>query len=130
MPKVTRFFLKTGLVYLVLGLAAGIFPQALGLLFPVYVHAIAVGWLTQLIFGVAFWLFPIESRQKPRPDERPMWAVYFLLNAGMVGRAVAEPAAATWGGPVWAAVLVASAVLLWASGAVFAVAIWPRVRER
>lgn len=130
MPKVTRFFLKTGLIYLILGLAAGIFPRTLALLFPVYIHAITIGWLTQLIFGVAFWLFPVESRQKPRPDEKPMWVVYVLLNAGMLSRAVAEPAMATRGGPVWQAALSVSAILLFASAVVFALAIWPRVRER
>lgn len=130
MPKVTRYFIKTGLIYLVLGLAAGIFPWTTATLLPVYVHAITIGWLTQLIFGVAFWLFPIESRQKARPDERPMWAVYVLLNAGMLTRAVAEPASATWDGPVWPVILIASALLLWASGMVFAFAMWPRIRER
>ena len=130
MPQVTRWFLKTGLIYLVVGLAAGAFPQSLGLFFPVYVHAITIGWLTQLIFGVAFWLFPILPSQRPRPPERPLWAVYVLLNAGLILRSVAEPAAATWGGPLWTWAIVVYAIALWASGLVFAFAMWPRVRER
>jgi len=27
-------------------------------LFPVYIHLLVFGWLTQLIFGVIYWMFP------------------------------------------------------------------------
>lgn len=130
MPRVTRWFLKTSLLYLILALAAGAVPVATGSLLPVYLHLLVLGWVTQLIFGVAFWLFPVPSRTVPRPDERPLWAVYCLLNGGLVLRSVAEPLAAGPERTAWGAALVVSAVLLWAAGTGFAVAIWPRVKAR
>ena len=126
MPRITRWFLKTGLIYLVIGLAAGMFPRLAGPLFPVYVHFITIGWLTQLIFGVAFWLFP-QSRRGAKPDERPLWAVYALLNAGLIVRAVAEPATQL-PGREWAIAFAAAS--LWAACCLFAAVTWPRIRPR
>ncbi|MFT3895418.1 MAG: hypothetical protein QM730_27655 [Anaerolineales bacterium] len=61
MPPLTRWFLKAALVYLILALCAGILlalPDPIAGLFPVYFHLLTFGWLTQLIFGVALWMFP------------------------------------------------------------------------
>lgn len=63
MPTLTRWFLKAALIYLILALCAGILLSMPGetlisRLFPTYIHILAPGWLTQLIFGVAFWMFP------------------------------------------------------------------------
>jgi hypothetical protein len=60
MPLLTRTFIKTALVYLALALLFGVL-LALGLsngFFAVYIHLLVFGWLTQLIFGVVYWMFP------------------------------------------------------------------------
>jgi hypothetical protein len=36
----------------------------------VYVHLFVVGFVAQMIFGVAFWMFPRYSRDEPRGSER------------------------------------------------------------
>lgn len=69
---------------------------------PVFFHFFMVGWVAQLIFGVVFWMFPKYSREKPRGSERIGWAVFWLLNLGLVLRLVGEPAQgldpdSTWG---------------------------------
>jgi hypothetical protein len=35
-------------------------PDAVSIagMFPVYLHLLNFGWLTQLLFGVALWMFP------------------------------------------------------------------------
>lgn len=139
MPGLTRLFVKTSLVYLVLALGAGALllageavgaPAALARLEPVYVHLFMVGWVTQLIFGVAWWLFPAASRGRPRGDERVVALAYAALNAGLGLRAVVEPLHAARPGTIPAAALVVSALLQAAGGWACAAQLWPRVRGR
>ena len=74
MPTLTRWFIKTSFVYLALALAVGLLLAlqpifrltTLGGLFPVYIHLLVFGWLTQLVFGVVYWMFPKYSTEKPR----------------------------------------------------------------
>jgi heme/copper-type cytochrome/quinol oxidase subunit 1 len=33
---------------------------------PAYFHLFLVGWVTQMIFGVIYWMFPIITRTRPR----------------------------------------------------------------
>ena len=82
MPSLTRYFVKTSLVYLALGLLVGLalalqdvfsLPVSLSGLFPVYLHLLVIGWLSQLIFGIAFWMFPKYSREMPRGNESLGW---------------------------------------------------------
>jgi heme/copper-type cytochrome/quinol oxidase subunit 1 len=87
-----------------------------------------VGWLTQLIFGVAFWMFPRYSAAQPRGSERLAWAAFILLNVGLLIRAVVEPWHTVSGRGGNALVLSAGLQLL--AGLAFAVNTWPRVRRR
>jgi len=139
MPLLTRYFIKTSLVYLVLTLLVSVLldvndvfdvPLSLAGTFPVYIHLLAIGWLTQLIFGVAYWMFPVFSREKPRASENLGWLTYGLLNLGLVLRAVAEP----WQvqnpnmGSAW--LLILSATLQWLAGLMFVINTWSRVKEK
>src|SRR5512144_2877429 len=63
---------------------------------PVAWHLLTLGWATQLIFGVAFWMFPLAGKERPRGDERLAWAAFASLNLGLALRAVGEPALALW----------------------------------
>ena len=88
MPPLTRWLVKAALLYLVAALALGVAVQipavarqpAVAVLWPTYLHVLVVGWLTQLIFGVAYWLFPRYSAEQPRGSERLGWATFVLLN--------------------------------------------------
>ncbi len=90
MPLLTRWFLKTSFVYLGIALAAGVLlagqplwglPASLAALFPGYLHLLTVGWLTQLIFGVAYWMFPKDTSVQPHGREGLNWASYLTLNS-------------------------------------------------
>jgi hypothetical protein len=139
MPPLTRWFIRSSFVYLLAALAAGIVQAAPGAVRaapvvavwgPVYVHLLTVGWITQMIFGVAYWMFPRHSRAAPRGSPALGIAAYALLNAGLLLRVVGEPAATLRpGGPAgW--LLAAAAALQWLGGAAFAINTWPRVKER
>lgn len=139
MPPLTRYFIKTSLVMLILALLAGILlvlkdvldiPQSLAGFFPTYIHLLVLGWLTQLIFGVAYWMFPKFSREKPRANESLGWWIYALLNIGLVLRAIAEPWQSQHPNSASAWLLVLSAVLQWLAGLMFVFNTWGRVKER
>lgn len=137
MPPVTRWFLKSGLLCLLAALAGlALLPAraALGLpaevlaLWPTLLHLLVVGWITQLIFGVAYWMFPRHTAEAPRGSERLAWAAWGSLNLGMVLRLVAEPRAAL--GHDAGLLLVLAALLHLAAAACFITNTWPRVKAR
>jgi len=132
MPFLTRTFIKTGMICLTIALMLGIL-LALGVpngLFPVYIHFLVFGWLTQLIFGVVFWMFPKFSVEKPRGSETVGWWTYALLNIGLLLRAIAEPIQSTQPSPFGGWMLILSAVLQFLSGLLFVINGWGRVKEK
>lgn len=136
MPPLTRWFVKTAFVYLVLAMIVGLLLavpsvlQRLGGLFPVYIHLLVFGWLTQLVFGVVFWMFPKYSVARPRGNEWLGWWTYGLLNAGLILRAVAEPIQSVQPNLLGGWLLVLSAIAQFLAGASFVVNSWGRVKER
>ena len=136
MPPLTRWLVKAALLYLIAALVLGVAMQlpvagrypVLAVLWPTYLHVLVVGWLTQLIFGVAYWLFPRYSAERPRGSERLGWATFVLLNAGLLLRIVGEPWRALGRGGE--AVLLASAVTQLLAVWCFVLNTWPRVKER
>jgi Trk-type K+ transport system membrane component len=130
MPILTRWFVKTALVYLVAALVLGIAQPHVPTAGPVYVHLLVVGWITQVIFGVAYWMFPRDTRDAPRGDDWLAIASYVCLNAGLVLRVVAEPVYPLHPTPGWGRALVLSAVLQWLGGMAFVVNTWGRVKAR
>ncbi len=139
MPPLARWYVRTALVYLVAALLVGAglmlrlvadLPPAFGALQPVYFHLLMVGWVTQLIFGVVFWMFPKFSTEQPRGSEPLGWATYWLLNAGLLLRAIGEPLVAVQPGGAAGWLLAASAILQLVAGWAFVANTWSRVKER
>ena len=139
MPLLTRVYVKTSLAYFLLALLAGLLIalQSAGLarwtlagIFPVYLHLFVLGWITQLIFGVVYWMFPKFSRDLPRGRVVLAWFAYAALNLGLVLRTVAEPLNAISPSPAPGWALAASALLLWLAGAAFTANTWKRVKEK
>lgn len=137
MPPITRWYIKTSLLYFIGGLLMGIavmansafeLPAIFGTLRPVYIHMLIVGWLTQLIFGVALWMFPKYSKEKPRGSENLAWTTYLFLNVGLLLRLIGEPLTALNYQTGW--MLAVSAVLQLIAGWVFVINTWGRVKER
>lgn len=139
MPALTRWHIKTSFAFLALALLLGIavtlrrviaLPDWVSYLSPVYFHLIMVGWVTQMIFGVIFWMFPIVTRDRPRGSVTLGWTVYILLNTGLLLRLLAEPLNSLSPGAIWGWVLVVSAVAQWLAAVIFVFNSWPRVKEK
>lgn len=138
MPLLTRWYVRTSFLYLLAALLIGVplalqgqvaLPAFFGLLRPVYFHLFLVGWVTQLIFGVIFWLFP-----KPNNDNWPWetlgWATWACLNLGLLLRTFTEPAAVLNRSAVWGWGLALSALLQWLAGMGLIIIVWPRAYSR
>lgn len=139
MPPITRVFIKAALIYFVIALVTGFVLVAapwlplsawVSALNPVYFHLFMVGWVTQLIAGVAYWMFPKFSREQPRGSDTLAWSTFILLNVGLVLRIIAEPANTFSPGGLWGMLLATSALLQWLGGVAFVANTWPRVKEK
>jgi hypothetical protein len=139
MNSLTRLYIKTALIFFLAALLVRLaqtfnslwdlspFLSALG---PVYFHLFLVGWVTQLIFGVVYWMFPKHSLEKPRGSERLAWTTYLLLNLGLLLRAVSEPLHALNPSLPSGWMLALSALLQLAAGVVFLGNTWGRVKVK
>lgn len=139
MPSLTRWYIKTSLLYFVAALIVGValmlrlilnLPAFIAALQPTYFHLLMLGWVAQLIFGVAFWMFPKASTSHPRGSERVGWVTYTLLNTGLLLRVLGEPLATMQPGPLPGWILVFSAALQVVAGWTFVLNTWKRVKER
>jgi hypothetical protein len=139
MPPLTRYFIKTALIYLATALLVGLalaaraafdLPAEIAALSPVFFHLLMVGWVTQLIFGMLFWMLPKYSKELPRGNEKRAWAAYLLINVGLILRVIGEPLVALRPdlGIGW--LLALSAILQLLGGWAFIANAWPRVKER
>lgn len=139
MPLWSRWMVRMALIYLLLGLGLRALASVpawawnsawLTASTPTLFHLLVVGWATQTIFGVAYWMFP-RVAGSPLPGSDVWSAVVFLsLNLGLILRLVAEPMVALSNSPVWSVLLFAAALLQWVSGMVFVATIWKRVKEK
>ena len=139
MPFLSRTIIRLAMVYLLLGLAGwtvftanqyGYIGGTWFALRPVSIHWITVGWLTQLIFAVIYWMFPIISRDDPYGPTWIAWAGFAAINIGLLLRAIFEIGLSRgmssdleWG-------LVLAATLQWLGAVALVVVSWRRVKPR
>lgn len=139
MPTLSRWFIKIGLVYFVVGLLMSVivlvqpvmgWSNSLQTLRPVYLHFLFIGWVTQIIIGVGYWMFPKLSKDNPRGSERLGWVILVALNLGLVLRAIGEPLMllAPQANMGW--MLVVASILLLVAGWGFIFNTWGRIKER
>lgn len=129
MPRLSVWFVRTALIYLVFGFTWGALLLAnkgmplhplMWRLLPVHIEFLLFGWTVQLAFGVAFWILPRWQTQ--RGNVRPVVAAYLLLNAG-----IWLVVAAGWlNWPAWSQL--AGRLLEAGAVAAFVWHAWPRVK--
>jgi hypothetical protein len=139
MPYVSRLFLKTGIAYLVLTFALGaalLVLEAFGHPAPFIAdvehgHAGFVGWLVNMVVGIAYWLLPLNRTKFPqtqgRYPEHLARSSFYLLNAGLILRLVAEPWFAAQPSAPGSVLLVIAAFSQLTGIAIFAWIGWHRV---
>ena len=134
MPAEARWFIKTSLVCLALASIGGTLFFGWGAvregppptwLRNLHVHLATVGWLINMVFGVALWMFPMPKGAmrefRPRYPRGLAIACFLAINLGLALRFVAEP----WGRPTLG---LASGVLQTGGIVLGAALLWPRIR--
>jgi hypothetical protein len=96
-------------------------------LLPIHREYLMFGWFINLIFGVAYWMFPRftpgkSDMDKPRGFVWAAWGALIVLNIGLVVFTVAEVVEATFLLRFIARSLEITAILL------FAINLWPRTK--
>ena len=103
MHTIVRRFIKTGIVFLLIGLVLGTYMlvrrELTGswphpYLVSAHAHAVFVGFVMFMILGVALWLFPRPHRDDVRYRPAFIEASYWLLLLGTSTRLGAEMARA------------------------------------
>jgi hypothetical protein len=136
MLKVTRWFIKAGMVYLVTGVFLFLLDSIPVLtininLLPVYWHMIALGWITQVIIGVSIWMFPRKKKDRKNLESPVVWAIFWTLNAGLILRFLVEPFPVFLSGILIVQIITVLSVILQLIAAVlYLIEIWPRVQPR
>ena len=109
MYTLVRRFIKTGVTFLIGGLALGVYMlgrrELLGewphpYLVSAHTHAVLVGFVMFLILGVALWLFPRAAKDDERYRPECIELAYWILALATGGRFVAEGARA-WSPAYW-----------------------------
>lgn len=99
MTSLVRRFLKTAILFLVLGLGIGFWMMArreLSTSVPstyvvsAHTHAILVGFVMMMILGVALWMFPRPAKGDTQYKPAAAEASYWLLTAGTLARVLGE----------------------------------------
>src|SRR5512135_3224548 len=93
MPRLSTWFVRAALIYLLLGFVlGGLILAQKGLpyyapvwqLLPLHIEFLISGWMIQLAMGVAFWILPRFSSGDRRGNERLVGASFLLLNVGIL----------------------------------------------
>ena len=151
MPATSRTFVKASVVYLGIGAILGALMlinrwlplgPAIAYLRLSHVQFLVVGWLTQLILGVAWWLFPplaaglrhdaplpLRRGQAQRGSEPLFWATFACLNLGILLRGVFDPLYSWAKAGILGFLVGISGLLLLAAAVTFVLNMWGRVRE-
>lgn len=137
MHTLVRSYIKTAIVFLAVGLAIGVWMIArrelrgaspAPYLVSAHTHALFVGFIMEMILGVALWLFPRPAKDDRRYSVRAAEAAYWLLTIATAGRVAGELTRPILDLPAmrWAVLIAgvgqAAAILL------FFYTIWSRIR--
>lgn len=93
MPRVSVWLIRAALLQLLSGALLGAsylvwkaegWPPFAPTHREVHVEQVLVGWMVQLVMGVAFSILPRTEHYDPKRDGRLMWVVFVLINLGVL----------------------------------------------
>lgn len=132
-----RRFIKTAIGFLGLGLAIGLWllvrRETTGQ-FPspyetsAHTHALLVGFVMEMILGVALWLFPRPDKMDTRYRPGLISLSYWMLTLGTLGRVVAELLRPRSDAPVLAWAIIAGGTAQTLAVLLFFFTMWSRIR--
>lgn len=129
MPLISQFFLKTGFIWLIISLFLFGYQSVDTTVRILYHHTLGLGWVTQIIIGVAIWMFPRWSNELPKGPMWMWWTSYVTLNLGLLLRIISEYYY-SHSVQVFAPLLFVAGLLLWTSMILFVIVLWKRVLSK
>jgi heme/copper-type cytochrome/quinol oxidase subunit 1 len=136
--SLVRRYIKTSIVFLLVGLAIGgwmIIQRELLHRYPpqyeisAHTHAVFVGFVMMMIQGVALWLFPRPDKDDHRYRPALALTAYWLVTVGTAVR-VAGEIARVWPVAEWVAWAIVVAGMAQIAGlALFFYTMWARIRS-
>ena len=100
MSKITVWFIRLAMIYFVIAILLGLHMSVAGPVYPqmpIHVHFNLLGWMSMMIYGVAYHILPRFSGQALWSDGLAIAHVW-LANIGLVGMAVGWVLRASTGG--------------------------------
>lgn len=92
MSRLTILFIKSSLIYFAISALVGLditfMPEHLGALMPMHAHMMLLGWISMMIYGVAYHILPRFSAS-PLYSEKLADAQFYMAHIGLIGMAVA-----------------------------------------
>lgn len=137
MYTLVRRFIKTGIGFLFVGLAIGLYMLVQRELFgawahpylkSAHVHAVFGGFVMFLILGVALWLFPRAEKGDTRYRPERAEAAYWLLTVATAVRVAGEVARAWAEAPLLPALILLGGVGQVGGFALYFYTMWSRIR--
>ena len=91
MSRLTILFIKSSLIYFAIAVLVGLditfMPGHLGSMMPVHAHLMLLGWITRMIYGVAYHILPRFSAS-PLYSDKMANVQFYLAHIGLIGMAV------------------------------------------
>lgn len=88
MDKITIACIRASFIYLLIGATAGaillFWPGQIAVYRSIHAHINVVGWLSMLVFGVAYHILPRFSGRQLH-SQRLAWMHVWLANIGLIG---------------------------------------------
>lgn len=135
MPRYSVWAIRASLVYVAAGFTLGAlllfnkgipwFPFIWRLL-PAHIETLLLGWVVQLVLGMAFWILPRFGTGARRGNVKAAWAAFVLLNLGIwlagLGPLFPQPVLVTW-------IPFIGRLAECAAALAFALHAWPRIKS-
>ncbi len=137
MFSTVRYFIKSSIVFLLVGVLTGIVMSAASSLWHIgmpqeivsaHTHIILVGAVMMMIMGVALWFFPRPEKDDPRYNPAKILAVFWIMVVSTAARFLLQVCDAVVDVPALRVLATLAAVGQGAGMLLFFYLIWGRIR--
>jgi heme/copper-type cytochrome/quinol oxidase subunit 1 len=138
MFSTVRYFIKTSIVFLSIGILTGLYLIFAKYLPPLHytqefitahVHIILVGAVIMMIMGVALWFFPRPEKTDKRYNPDLILATYLLMTVGTAARFLFQIISGFYSSNIFDIIVVTASTFQVIAILLFFYSIWGRIRS-